>query len=425
MTKAQATMHCGELEPAAPPPLQRLPDQENNPHTIIRLGGVTRMALALTPSESGPLQEQFNEVIEVSRQLLQSQEWPMHLVTQTVFLREAADQSACEALLRTSHLYRTAVCHFVVQPPCDGARFAVEAWAIGGPGVSVERYSPNAVAVAYDGLRWVHTRHLSAAPGQGVYADGLRLSEQAGQLLAAERMGWENVVRTWWYLAGITDLEGAAQRYVELNRARTDAFAALDFGHRHGRVPNACTGYPASTGIGMQAGSGLSLATLAVQSSRSDVRMLALENPLQTPAYHYAARYSPKSPKFSRAMAMVTPECVATWISGTASIMDSEVCHPGDIAAQTERTLANIAALIAPENFARHGQAHAGASLRDLAGVRVYVKRASDFAACRAACEEHLGLIPVVYVLADVCRPELLVEIEAVAFSRRPSPASK
>jgi enamine deaminase RidA (YjgF/YER057c/UK114 family) len=97
----------------------------------------------------------------------------------------------------------------------------------------------------------------------------------------------------------------------------------------------------------------------------------------------------------------------------------SEVCHLNDIASQTEQTLDNIAALIAPENFAHHGQSGAGATLRDLAKVRVYVKRAADYAACRAVCERRLGNIPAVYVVADVCRPELLVEIEGVAFARR------
>jgi hypothetical protein len=53
-----------------------------------------------------------------------------------------------------------------------------------------------------------------------------------------------------------------------------------------------------------------------------------------------------------------------------------------------------------------------------LAKIRVYLKRAEDLAKCRAVCERRLGPVPVIYAVADICRPELLVEIEGVAFTR-------
>jgi hypothetical protein len=55
--------------------------------------------------------------------------------------------------------------------------------------------------------------------------------------------------------------------------------------------------------------------------------------------------------------------------------------------------------------------------LDDLAFIRVYIKHQDDYAKCRAVCEERLGELPTIYAIADVCRPDLLVEIEAVAFS--------
>jgi len=60
----------------------------------------------------------------------------------------------------------------------------------------------------------------------------------------------------------------------------------------------------------------------------------------------------------------------------------------------------------------------AGAHLHDLAKLRVYLKRREDFPKCKAICKRRFGPVPVIYALADVCRPELLVEIEGVAFSR-------
>ena len=145
---------------------------------------------------------------------------------------------------------------------------------------------------------------------------------------------------------------------------------------------------------------------------------MPLENPRQTPAYDYAADYSPKSPKFSRAMVLSCGSYTTIFISGTASITHSVTRHVGDVVKQTEETLDNIAALIAEENLARHGLPGLGTSLRSLGFARVYIKRPEDYPAVRAICERRLGTLPTIYAVADVCRPELLVEIEGVAFSR-------
>jgi enamine deaminase RidA (YjgF/YER057c/UK114 family) len=117
-------------------------------------------------------------------------------------------------------------------------------------------------------------------------------------------------------------------------------------------------------------------------------------------------------------MAVAIGDYVTTWISGTASIVNSESVHRGDVARQTEQTIDNIEDLISRENFERHGMEGAGARLHDLAKVRVYLKRAEDYERCRAICERRFGPLPIIYAQADVCRPELLVEIEGVAFSR-------
>ena len=82
-----------------------------------------------------------------------------------------------------------------------------------------------------------------------------------------------------------------------------------------------------------------------------------------------------------------------------------------------EKTLDNIENLISRENFRRLGWNDAGATLADLAKIRVYVRHPEDYEACRAVCEQRLGEVPAIYAVADVCRPDLLVEIEGVAFS--------
>src|SRR5208283_4749470 len=112
-------------------------------------------------------------------------------------------------------------------------------------------------------------------------------------------------------------------------------------------------------------------------------------------------------------------------ISGTASITNSESRHLGDAVAQTHEALDNIEALISEENFGRHGLPGFGSSLEGLAQARVYVKRTEDYPRILAVCAQRLGGVPAIYTKADVCRPELLVEIEGIAFSRQaPSPST-
>ena len=146
---------------------------------------------------------------------------------------------------------------------------------------------------------------------------------------------------------------------------------------------------------------------------------MPLENPRQTSAFDYAHQYGSESPKFCRAMAVAAGDYATTFVSGTASITASETRHLDNVRRQTAETLDNIEALIAAENFRGHGLGGFGAKLGDLALARVYLKRSEDYTQARVICESRLGELPTIYAVGDICRPELLVEIEGMAFSRR------
>jgi enamine deaminase RidA (YjgF/YER057c/UK114 family) len=160
---------------------------------------------------------------------------------------------------------------------------------------------------------------------------------------------------------------------------------------------------------------------IALATDRDDITLLPMENPRQTSACDYPIQYGLQSPKFSRAMSVLSRLHATIFVSGTASITASETREVNCAERQTEQTLDNIAALISEENFAEHGSPGFGATLQDLALVRVYVKRQEDYQRVRTVCESRLGEVPTIYAVADVCRPELLVEIEGIAFSRRRS----
>ncbi len=385
----------------------------------LALGASTRVSFVLIPSNRGTLREQVIETLATMAAVLGKASRPMVVTSQTVFLRELESRQECECIFAEHYGTQAPVTSFVFQPPCSGAALALEGWAVGGERVRIERFGPQVLALSYDDNRWVHCARTAASrPGDGVYAQTTRVLQAMKDALAAAGSGFEQVVRTWFYLGGITDAEGDSQRYKELNRARTDFYRNVRF-RCSPPLPSIPHGiYPASTGIGME-GTDLAASCLALDSRRQDGCLLPLENPRQTPAYAYHPKYSPHSPKFSRAKALVLDDYVTTWISGTASVVQSESQHLGDIRKQTEQTIDNIEQLLSADNFAFHGVRGAHAELRDLAKIRIYLKRPEDFAPCQAICQRRFGAVPAIYAVAEVCRPELLVEIEGVAFSRR------
>lgn len=386
-------------------------------HAAVDLGSLARLAVMAMPPGGGSFRQQAEDLFAQTACLVSHQRMPLKPTTMMVFLRNEADKAECQEIIQRRFGAETPVTNFVVQPPCGDAALGIELWALGGPGVKVERFNPHLVAVESDGIRWVHCGGIYGdSAGDGPYAESLTAFQRMQRQLAQAGVGMDQVVRTWIYVNQITAGEDGRQRYQELNRARTDFFQDIHFGAR-ARAPWAPpTIYPASTGIGTQ-GTNITMSCMALDSKRPDVFIMPLENPQQTPAFDYQAKYSPQSPKFSRAMAVVQGHFVSTLVSGTASIVNSKTFYPGDVAKQTRQTLENIERLIAPENFARHGLKGAGATLQDVAKLRVYIKHAEDYEKCREICEERLPGAPAIYLHADVCRPDLLVEIEAVAFS--------
>ena len=93
------------------------------------------------------------------------------------------------------------------------------------------------------------------------------------------------------------------------------------------------------------------------------------------------------------------------FISGTASITNSESRHLGDAAAQTHESLDNIEALISEDNLGRHGLPGFGTSLAGLGMVRVYVKRHEDYPGIREVCAGRLGDVPITYTIGRCVPP--------------------
>jgi enamine deaminase RidA (YjgF/YER057c/UK114 family) len=219
-----------------------------------------------------------------------------------------------------------------------------------------------------------------------------RLIQRAADLLEAQGASYRDVLRTWFYLSDILAW------YPEFNRARTDIY------EKFGILPGQDYGslrLPASTGIrGEVPGGAVAamdlLAVTGPAKSRPLVRQLS--NPGQQDAFQYGSA-------FSRGALIRQSDLAMIHVSGTAAIDEQgRSLYPGDVRGQIDCTFDKIAALIGPE----------GAGLTDIAAACVFVKHPEDARVYyEAAAARGLEDLPGVVMVADICRPELLFEIDA------------
>lgn len=222
-------------------------------------------------------------------------------------------------------------------------------------------------------------------PGDDAYAQTLGMFALAEDLLRQAGMEFRDVARTWIYLRHIDRDYGA------LNQARRAFFA------ERGIEP-----VPASTGIGggpVSAVHDLCLGLYAVKAGRPLVRTV-----MTSPTLNEASEYGAD---FVRGMRIEETNKVALHVSGTASIDEhGSTVHLGDLEAQADRMLLNIAALL-------EGQ---GARFADVAHAITYVKHPADAERVRARLRAAgFEGFPHAMVAAPICRPDLLCETEAFA----------
>jgi enamine deaminase RidA (YjgF/YER057c/UK114 family) len=389
-------------------------------YSVVELNGVCHVFAAVLPCAGTTLREQMRDALEGIAAAMSAEGAAGAVIHQAVFVADSESIAACRQIVREFYGRDMPATSYISQPPCAGSLVAIEAMGLGRgrDRVAIQRLSDQVVVTRHDGVAWVYVdQAVPRTSASGVYEKTICSFQQLRRLLPDGGARLDQVLRTWLCLGGIVDDEGPTQRYKELNRARADVYQHFHFLTE--RLPERYHGpaFPASTGIGT-GGRSLCLSAVAVVSDADDVVATPLENPRQTSAYAYSFVYSPTSPKFSRGLALCHGKDTTLFISGTASITNSETRHAGDVVAQTHETLENITALIAEENLSRHGLPGRGTTLAGLGVARVYIKRPQDYVRVRAVCEQRLGIVPASYVVADVCRPDLLVEIEGMAFSR-------
>jgi enamine deaminase RidA (YjgF/YER057c/UK114 family) len=201
--------------------------------------------------------------------------------------------------------------------------------------------------------------------------------------LQSAGIDFSKTVRTWLFADDILSW------YDQLNRGRDRFFEQHDVFNQL---------IPASTGVGIANPFGASLATelLAIRPLNGAVGIYKVSSPLQCEALDYKS-------SFSRAVRIQTPDHARLYVSGTASIApDGTTSHVGDCARQIELTMQVVEALIA------NGSMEWSDSVRAIA----YFKDSRDFGLFDAYCLKTGIDLPHVKVEADVCRDDLLFELE-------------
>ncbi|MDD5350323.1 MAG: hypothetical protein PHQ12_08955 [Chthoniobacteraceae bacterium] len=252
-----------------------------------------------------------------------------------------------------------------------------------------------------DGGRTVGVRHESADASycflEEIVPPDLRAAGEAQttaifetieRVLRAEGMAFSHLVRTWFYLDRILDW------YDGFNRARTPFLQAR--GAFDGLLP-------ASTGIGMPNRHGAAVIAGALAIERKGAGVCEVASPLQCSALDYRSA-------FSRAVEVARKGRRELYISGTASIEPGgKTAHVDDAPAQIGLTMEVAEAILRSR----------GMDWSHCSRAVAYLKRpeyATHFARHLAA--HGLEALPVTWMHADVCRDDLLFEIELDATLR-------
>ena len=218
--------------------------------------------------------------------------------------------------------------------------------------------------------------------------EGERITETARDLFDAvldELPG--GPCRVWSFLPRPTDRDrDFLERYMRFNAGRTAAYR--DHGARVRTIPaGTCVGHAGPL--------------LVVHALWAPEPFHAIENPRQRPAYLYSSRYGPVPPAFTRGV-RIGDRLLA---SGTASVVGEDSTHEGDLVAQFEESCLNLSSLAA-----------AGGGDDRWRDVCVYVKDRDDCPRVARLARERFGERLARVVQAEICRRELLLEIEGICY---------
>ena len=253
----------------------------------------------------------------------------------------------------------------------------------------------------------------SLASSENIHGQSIHAFEIMEHILAVENMNFSDIVRQWNYIENIigfdSDNKSLSQHYQIFNDVRTLFYSKCTFKY----------GYPAATGIGMNLG-GVVIDFIALKGN--SIETMPLKSPVQVDAHMYTPEVlkenslipeiKKSTPKFERAKIIVQNGWGIIYVSGTAAIKGQYTISQTDIDTQTKLTIDSINQLVSKENLAEQLNVHCSADI-EFSSLRVYVKNISEVPVVYGICKQYYPNTPTIIVNSDVCRDDLLVEIEA------------
>ncbi|OGV55258.1 MAG: hypothetical protein A2017_09530 [Lentisphaerae bacterium GWF2_44_16] len=272
----------------------------------------------------------------------------------------------------------------------DGKITSMQAFAVNGGDLKILNVKSRKTGFLYEDADARYCRlcgMMPQNPGAPKPEQAAELFESISDALNACGFKFTDTVRTWFYIDKVLTW------YKEFNAVRTAFFEKMDIFSRM---------VPASTGIGAsnQNGAALLCDLLAVQPKTDKARIYSVPSPMQGSALNYKS-------SFSRAVEMSFPAYSRLFISGTASIdSDGNTAYLGDCARQIDLTMRVVEAILHSRKMDWH----------DLVRGIAYFKDFNDKHLFDEYCEKHeIPRFPLALAHADICRGDLLFELEADA----------
>ncbi|MBA7529000.1 hypothetical protein ES705_21192 [subsurface metagenome] len=378
----------------------------------------------LLPESGNSFSEQLHNCFEQLHNFTERQNIPSgRIITLTFFVAtESRDQYQNYKATINSYirkLYGTAqpAVACVAQAPENGNYIGLEVFL--GHGLSNKiiykqfEDTPYAV-VEHNGSKEIYASGLTGLIKGDIYENSNMAFTLMEKILNAENLNFSNIVRQWNFIENITHIPDKRQNYQHyqiFNDVRSDYYNKSKFIH----------GYPSATGIGTDI-CGVVINFIAISAAKN-MKIVPVMNPGQIDAHKYSQkvlvgsevykREEKSSPKFERGKLVRTDEGTKIYISGTAAIIGENTVFPTDVEKQTMATIKNIKKLVESESISKLDDIQSVEKI-NYSYVRSYVKHKKDIDIVKRLCEKHIRSECFQYLISDICRDNLLVEIEGL-----------
>ena len=305
-------------------------------------------------------------------------------VIKRFFLSDAANQA--DYLLAIHTETSDCVLSIVEQPPLDGTKIAL--WVYWQKGVQTRSLPQGMFEVSHGPYRhlWNASAHNRAMNSE--YQTRLLLNDYAMQLAGQGCRLADHCIRTWFFVQNVD------VNYPGMVKARNEVFITQNL------TPE--THFIASTGIAGRHADPKVLVLMdayAVDGLQPEQIHHLYARTHLNPTYEYGV-------SFERGTYIDYGDRRHVFISGTASINNrGEIMHPGDVRKQTLRMWENVEALLAEADCTYDHVEH----------LIVYLRDTADYTVVKEMFDERFPDKPKVFLLAPVCRPGWLVEMECMA----------